>query len=160
MILSEEQEQILRNLVAEEKFDDASKLAKEMLVVKHFNLDAENFEDDYNYQWAMKYDSDWLKVVKHYLKASIEIFQLDKNNEPDGWCEFETYGFLGKDEKLYDSWFCEIPLKDFKSTYGITKKDLLETYKKDTFIITKTNEAIEFAEDLEIYFESSEFGLY
>lgn len=160
MILSEHQEQILKTLTKEKQYDSASKLAKEMLVVKHFNLNIENFEENYNYKWCMNSDYEWLKVVKHYIKASIEVFQLDENNEPDGWTEFETFGFLGKDNKLYDHWFCEIPLKEFKEKYGITKKQLLETYRNDDFIITKTDEAIEFADDLEIYFEHTELGVY
>ena len=161
MILTEQQENLLKNLVAEEKYEDASKLAKEMLIVKHFNLDAENFEDDYDYQWAMKYDYDWMKVVKSYIKKSIEVFPLDEKGEPDGFCDFDTYGFLGKDDKLYDSWFCEIPLKDFKAKYGVNKKDLLALNDTDnTFVVTKTDEAIEMADDLEIYFAKEYFNCY
>ena len=161
MIFTEQQEGILKNLIKEEKVEEASQLAKEMLVVKHFHLDIQDFEDDYDYQYCMQYDSDWLKVVKSYLKSSIEVFPLDENGEPDGFCDFDTAGFLGKDNKLYDMWFCEIPLKEFKNEYGITKKELLSLNDTDKwFAKTKNNEAIELAEDLEIYFAKDCFNIY
>lgn len=132
-MLRTEQQEIIKNYRKTNDYEFALKLAREMLIVRHLGLEAENFEEDEDYNLYQTNNDYYIEDI--LKKEFIKFYELYDEGGNDILDRF----YLGKDNKFYDQYFCEVPLKNVKKILGANKGDLLKM-KIDTTIETKTGE--------------------
>ena len=132
MLRTEQQKMIKNSIATDFEKQYSFKLAREMLTVIALNLTADTFETDEEYDRCVTEKRYYInRVIRKYFKCFYELYE----NEFEPSARF----YLGKDNKFYDKYYCEVPLKTVKQVLGTNKGNLLKM-KINTTLETSNGE--------------------